>query len=126
LKDRISIVFDKIHGLMSSKKGEGVTFSHVAPSREEKLSSFLPILHLSNDQKVFLRQPKHFEEVFIHFELPQEEIDEINKELELYDGVVEEATEEEVAELEDFEEEMKKVQVEKKVKEVDKELEEDL
>ena len=36
------------------------------PEKQEKLASFLPILHLSNTKKIWLEQEKHLEEIWIY------------------------------------------------------------
>ena len=127
LKDRISLVHEKIKNHLSNPNIEHMKFSELAPTKEEKLSSFLPILQLSNHEKLYLKQPKQFEEIFMRLEQLQEEIDEIKRELgEAINEQNEEAVEEleaELEEAEEFEKEMEKTIVDKKVKEVDKELE---
>jgi segregation and condensation protein A len=123
LKDRISMVFQKITGHITPSI-KHITFSELAPSREEKLVSFIPILHLSNSDRLFINQPKQFDEIFLRLEQLEEEIAEIKKELGEADGEIAEELEEELVELEEFEEEIKNSVVEKKLKEVDKELEE--
>lgn len=123
LKDRINLVFEKIRGHIGTNL-KHMTFTELAPSKQEKLVSFLPILHLSNAERVYLNQPKQFEEIFMRLEQLEEEIAELKKELGEATGEEAEEIEEELVELEEFEEEMKKTAVEKKVKEVDKELEE--
>jgi segregation and condensation protein A len=125
LKDRISMVFERINGHITPNV-KHMTFSELAPSREEKLISFLPVLHLSNSDKLFLNQPKQFDEIFMRLEQLEEEIAELKKELGESTGEEAEEIEEELVELEEFEEEIKKSVVEKKLKEVDKELEEDV
>ena len=123
LKDRVSMVFEKIKGHINPNM-KHMTFSELAPSREEKLVSFLPILHLSNAERVYLNQPKQFDEIFMRLEQLEEEIAELKRELGESNGEEAEVIEEELVELEEFEEEIKKSVVEKKLKEVDKELEE--
>lgn len=123
LKDRISMVFERINGHINTGV-KHMTFSELAPSREEKLVSFLPVLHLSNSDKLFLNQPKQFDEIFMRLEQLEEEIAELKRELGESTGEEAEEIEEELVELEEFEEEIKKSVVEKKMKEVDKELEE--
>ena len=56
-------------------------YSELAPSRVEKIATFLPILHLSNNQKVYLRQPEHFEEIFMTLEMLEEELKILKQEL---------------------------------------------
>ena len=38
----------------------------IGKEREEKLAGFLPLLHLSNTQKLWLEQEKHLEEIWIY------------------------------------------------------------
>jgi segregation and condensation protein A len=127
LKDRITSIFTKINSSISKPKEEHITFSQLAPTREEKLASFLPVLHLSNANQLYLTQLKQFDEIYLRLEQLQEEIDLLKKEL----GEAEQLTEkerdeieEEIGELEEFEEEMKEKITQKKVKDIDKELEE--
>jgi chromatin segregation and condensation protein Rec8/ScpA/Scc1 (kleisin family) len=127
LKDRILGVFERITGHIKHPIVKHMTFSELAPSREEKLSCFLPVLHLSNTGKVYLRQPKNFDEVFMRLEQLQEELEEMKAELGQATGEEEqvaEESEEEIAEIEEFEKEIDKAFKEKKLKEIDKELEE--
>lgn len=129
LKDRIEGIFNKIKITIKKPQEEHITFSQLAPTREEKLASFLPVLHLSNANQLFITQLKQFDEIYLRLEQLQEEIDLLKKELgEATDLTKEEETklEEELGELEEFEEEMKEKITEKKVKEIDKELEEDI
>jgi segregation and condensation protein A len=82
LKVRIKNIF----GIVNNHLTQGNThmkFSHLAPAKEEKLASFVPILHLSNSGKIFLRQPKHFEDIHMTLKIHEDEIKEIEQELEL-------------------------------------------
>lgn len=81
LKIRIKNIFGVISGYID-KGNKNVQFSYLAPSREEKLASFVPILHLSNDGKIYLRQENHFEDIHISFEKIKEEFEEMEKEFE--------------------------------------------
>lgn len=128
LKDRIEAVFGILRGKIKNPN-EHVTFSQLAPTREEKLASFLPILHLSNSNELYLTQLKHYEEIYLRLEQLQEEIDLLKKELGEADNVSKEdeaIMEEELGELEEFEDEMKTALDKKKLKQVEKELEEDI
>ncbi len=124
LSDRISLIFEKI-GLHFKQPAKGhMTFSELAPSKEEKLSCFLPVLHLSNNSQVFLHQPKHFEEIFLHLKQLEEEISLLKKELGEQDGSDNtEDIEEEISELEEFEEGMAKAISDKNLRELEKDLE---
>ena len=64
LKDRIISIFTRIKGHVNPQRVR-MSFSELAPSREEKLSSFVPVLHLSNQDRVYLEQEKHFDEIFM-------------------------------------------------------------
>ncbi len=126
LKDRISAVFQRITSHLTKPELKHMTFSELAPTREDKLSCFLPVLHLSNNSQLYIRQQKHFEEIFMRMEQLKEELEEMKIELGEATGETEEEieeSEEEIAELEEFEKEMEKAIKEKKLKEVDKELE---
>ncbi len=76
IKTMFSIVADYIGG-----DNKYIEFSHIASDKEEKLSMFVPMLHLSNDGKIFLRQKMPFDEIRMSLEIQEEEISEIEQEL---------------------------------------------
>jgi len=81
LKVRIKSIF----GIVDNHLKQGndhIKFSHLAPSKEEQLACFVPILHLSNEEKVFLRQPGHFEEIHMTLKIHGDEMREMEEELE--------------------------------------------
>ena len=49
------------------KKKDNVTFSQLLPSNEKEdvIYTFIPLLHLDNQKKVYMRQEKPFEEIDI-------------------------------------------------------------
>ncbi len=99
LKTQIKNIFNFIKS--HNEKGNGhIKFSTLAPSKEEKLTSFVPILYLSNDNRIYLRQQNPFDDIHIYFEKIKEETEEIERELELLDK------EEIVESEENFEEEL--------------------
>ena len=63
---KIKEVFEKIKGFFSSTKSEKMAYTQLAPTGEEKRLAFSPILHLDNQERVNLEQPKSFEEIFIY------------------------------------------------------------
>jgi len=71
-KEHVDITF-VIKGLYSkikdyfAKKGERLTFSHLTPSetKEDKVLTFVPLLHLTNQRKIDLFQEQHFGEIEI-------------------------------------------------------------
>ncbi|MBU3923719.1 MAG: segregation/condensation protein A [Nanoarchaeota archaeon] len=82
LKVRIKSIFGIVNNHL--KQGNNhMKFSHLAPDKEEKLASFVPILHLSNEGKIFLRQPIHFEEIHMTLKIHDDEQAELEQELEL-------------------------------------------
>ncbi len=80
LKVRIKSIFGivKVH---IDKGNPHMKFSSLAPDKEEKLASFVPILHLSNNGKIHLRQPVHFEEIHMSFKQHTEETKALEEEL---------------------------------------------
>lgn len=83
LKDRIKEIYLQVRKTIGNKKIK-MSFSELAPTREEKLSAFLPILHLSNQDKLYLEQPSHFEEIYLSLENlnPEKAIEIISNEFE--------------------------------------------
>jgi len=48
------------------KENKKITFTEfVGNSKEEKIISFSPLLHLENQKKVWMEQEKHFDEIYI-------------------------------------------------------------
>jgi len=84
LKIRIKTIF----GIIKTHIDDGndhMKFSHLAPDKEEKLASFVPILHLSNSSKIHLRQPAHFEEIHMTFQPHPDEHEQLKQQLGLND-----------------------------------------
>jgi segregation and condensation protein A len=85
LKTRVKNIFTRVKVHVDHPDNDHMKYSHLAPSREEKLASFVPVLHLSNNGKLYLRQPVHFDEIHMTLKLHPEELQEIERELELLD-----------------------------------------
>jgi segregation and condensation protein A len=65
IQDRIRKVYSRIITAFNHKKTK-VSYSELTgKDREEKLACFLPMLHLTNQEKLFLEQEKHFDEIWI-------------------------------------------------------------
>ncbi|MFA4886845.1 MAG: ScpA family protein [Candidatus Nanoarchaeia archaeon] len=62
----IQTIFNKIKDFFKSR--DKVTFRELLPSeeRKDKIYTFVPLLHLANQEKVDLEQPEHFGEIYIH------------------------------------------------------------
>lgn len=84
LKTRIKNIFNIISTHLNIHENKHINFNYLAKEKEEKLASFLPILHLSNEQKIFLHQPIHFEDIFITKKIHPKELEALNTELEIY------------------------------------------
>lgn len=94
IRDRIRHVYAKISTYFKKSPKSRLSFTELAgKGREERLAAFLPILHLENQQKVWLEQEGHFDEIWIWLyelfkkqralDFVEEEIEEIEKEFEL-------------------------------------------
>jgi segregation and condensation protein A len=79
LKVRIRSIFGILKNHLDTN--DHMKFHHMAESKEEQLASFVPILHLSNNGKIFLRQPKHFDHIHMTLDLHKEEEKELEEEL---------------------------------------------
>jgi hypothetical protein len=65
LKDRIKEVYTKLK-IEFSKSDKKIAFSELAgKSKEDRVLTFVPLLHLDNQHKVWLEQEKHFDEIWI-------------------------------------------------------------
>lgn len=80
LKIRIKKIVDIITTYLSNN--QQIEFTQLAKEKQEKQASFLPILHLSNEQKIYLYQKKHFDEIYITKEIHPEDLEKMNSELE--------------------------------------------
>ena len=58
-----------------------INFSTIAKDKNEKYASFLPLLHLSNEQQIYLWQPYCFSEISITKDMHPDEKKIIEKEL---------------------------------------------
>ena len=65
LKDQIAGIYRQLKEIFS-KRETRLAFSELAgKTTEEKVASFVPLLHLDNQQKIWLEQESHFEEIWI-------------------------------------------------------------
>jgi len=58
-------VYSRIKSIFSNKNE--VTFTSLLPgnTKEDKIYTFLPLLHLSNDSRIDLEQQEHFGEIYV-------------------------------------------------------------
>jgi len=68
IKDRIRHFYAKVLTNFKNKRPEiKLAYSHITgSSKEEKIACFLPMLHLSNTNKLWLEQEKHLSEIYIY------------------------------------------------------------
>jgi len=90
IHDKMREVYSKIKSLFKVQKPiQRLRFSELAGNdKEEKLLTFIPLLHLENQSKLWLDQERHFEEIWISlreiFDVHKGEIErELKRELEI-------------------------------------------
>ncbi|RLG15965.1 hypothetical protein DRN69_02070 [Candidatus Pacearchaeota archaeon] len=67
IKDKIrEIHLNLFKYFKNNEKGEKVSFTEfIGKEKEERIFSFLPLLHLESQKKIWLEQENHFEEIYI-------------------------------------------------------------
>ena len=66
LKERIRKIFSKIKDFFKHNQEKTLTFGYLAgEGREEKISTFIPLLYLDHQSRINLEQKEHFGEIFI-------------------------------------------------------------
>lgn len=66
--DVIRDVYHKINYYSNKDKNAKITYTRLLPpkaGKQEKVYTFMPLLHLENEQKIEMEQQKHFEEITI-------------------------------------------------------------
>ncbi len=63
----IKNVYSRIAAYISQRHAQRMTFSELVPSgkKDDKITTFIPLLHLTNQRKVDLEQEQHFGEIDI-------------------------------------------------------------
>jgi segregation and condensation protein A len=65
LQDRIKMVYSKLEDIFENRK-EKLPFTELAGTNtEERIANFIPLLHLDNQQKVWVEQEGHLQEIYI-------------------------------------------------------------
>lgn len=101
---KVRDIFSKIKTHLKHPEVMHMKFSELAPTKQEKLASFLPILHLANREKVYLQQEKHFDEILMTLEMLGQEIKALKQEL----GEISDE-ENDIPKVEGFKEGLKKI-----------------
>jgi segregation and condensation protein A len=60
-------LYEDVVGYLTKDQADRIAFSNLVPgdSKEDKIHTFVPLLHLTNARKVDLEQKKHFDEIWI-------------------------------------------------------------
>jgi len=66
IREKIKEVYGKIKTFFVGKETQKMAYSELANTKEEKLGSFMPVLHLDSQEKILLEQLKHFDEIYIY------------------------------------------------------------
>lgn len=91
VKDRIRKIYSRLLTMFKTKKTKISYTELIGGSKEERVACFLPCLHLDSQQKVWLEQEKHFDEIYVwlysHYKSQgldnaRKEIEEVREELE--------------------------------------------
>jgi segregation and condensation protein A len=87
--DKIKELYIKIQDLLKDEEKQNhIPYAHISGStKEEKIASFLPLLHLDNQKKIWLQQDEHFGEINIWlskiYKKHHDIYEEIRKEMEI-------------------------------------------
>jgi segregation and condensation protein A len=65
IKDKIKEIYRDLTDWFKEKKEDKITFEEFAKNREEKMISFLPLLYLEDQKKIWLDQKNPFEDINI-------------------------------------------------------------
>jgi len=74
ITERIALLYKRIDSLLERLKDQEIEFSELVnvKSRDEVLSTFVPLIHLDYDKKVHCRQEELFKEIYIRKAIPGE------------------------------------------------------
>jgi len=90
IRDRIRNIYAKIITAFKKKQAR-ISYSELTGNKkEEKIACFLPCLHLDTQQKVFLEQEAHFQEIWIWLYHHYKQANMIKQEIELEKEILEE------------------------------------
>lgn len=90
LKEKLKEIYDSVKSFFFKRtdNSQRLTFSMISgESKEEKIHTFIPLLHLDNQEKIWLEQPSNFDEIEI---MLQEQYNELKKIRELEEKSLEE------------------------------------
>ncbi|MFA5070843.1 MAG: segregation/condensation protein A [Candidatus Pacearchaeota archaeon] len=90
IKDKIKEIYRDLTDWFKEKKEDKITFENFAKNKEEKIISFLPLLYLEDQKKIWLDQKNPFEDINIwlrdvFLEKNEDPFAELRKEAEEYE-----------------------------------------
>ncbi|MCK9568084.1 segregation/condensation protein A [Candidatus Pacearchaeota archaeon] len=90
IKDKIKEIYRDLTDWFKEKKEDKITFENFAKNKEEKIISFLPLLYLEDQKKIWLDQKNPFEDINIwlrevFFEKNEDPFAELRKEAEEFE-----------------------------------------
>ena len=68
IKEKIREIYLKIKDFFRKKEAESMSFTELinnSNDKKEKISSFIPLLHLENQRRIDLNQQENFGEIYI-------------------------------------------------------------
>lgn len=65
VKDRIRKIYSRLLTMFKVRKAKISYTDLVGKDRDERIAAFLPVLHLDNQQRVFLEQERHLAEIYV-------------------------------------------------------------
>ncbi len=73
IEKEIGMLFDRINSVLEKMREGTLEFSSLVPEweRSKIISTFLPLLHLSNDGKISCEQQEAFKEIYIKLKAPK-------------------------------------------------------
>ena len=107
IKDKIKEIYRNLTDWFSEKKEDKITFNDFAKNKEEKIISFLPLLYLEDQKKLWLDQKNPFDDINIwlrevFLKKNEDPFAELRKEAEEFEkNFVEEESEQEIEEDEE-------------------------
>lgn len=98
IKDKIKEIYQNLTNFFKNKNDDKIEFTQFAKNKEEKIVSFLPLLYLEDQKKIWLEQENPFDEINIwlrevFFEKKGDPFEELKKEAEEYEKNFKESSE---------------------------------
>lgn len=65
VKDRIRKIYSRFLTMFKTRKSKVSYTDLVGKERDERIAAFLPVLHLDNQQRIWLEQEQHLDEIYV-------------------------------------------------------------